>query len=153
MLHDWLNRLHVSQWWNGPISLEKAVQEYGGDIDSPQIAPYLVYLDGMPIGFAQVYRVMDADPSWWKGETDAGARGIDQFLANASQLSQGIGSEMIMQFTDMIFQDPEVTKIQTDPAPDNLRAIRSYEKAGFKREKLIDTPDGRVLLMLKGRGT
>ena len=31
---------------------------------------------------------------------------------------------------ELLFNDPEVTKIQTDPSPSNLRAIRCYEKAG-----------------------
>ncbi|HSM07403.1 MAG TPA: hypothetical protein VLA33_00110 [Gemmatimonadota bacterium] len=34
-----------------------------------------------------------------------------------------------------------------DPHPDNARAIRCYEKVGFKRAGEIVTPDGRALLM------
>jgi aminoglycoside 6'-N-acetyltransferase-1b len=41
-----------------------------------------------------------------------------------------------------------VTKIQTDPAPTNLRAIRCYEKAGFRKVGIVDTPDGPALLMV-----
>ena len=26
---------------------------------------------------------------------------------------------------------------------------RAYEKAGFRRDRLVDTPDGRALLMLR----
>jgi len=37
----------------------------------------------------------------------------------------------------------------TDPDPDNTRAIRAYEKAGFRRDRLADTPDGPVLLMVR----
>jgi len=37
----------------------------------------------------------------------------------------------------------------TDPDPDNPRAIRAYEKAGFVRERLVDTPDGVALLMVR----
>ena len=34
-----------------------------------------------------------------------------------------------------------------DPEPDNARAIRAYEKAGFVRDRIVDTPDGPALLM------
>jgi RimJ/RimL family protein N-acetyltransferase len=44
-----------------------------------------------------------------------------------------------------------VTRIQVDPKPDNPRAIRCYEKAGFRAVREIDTPDGRALLMYCNR--
>ena len=40
----------------------------------------------------------------------------------------------------------------TDPDPDNARAIRAYEKAGFSKDRLIDTPDGVALLMVRDAG-
>ena len=39
------------------------------------------------------------------------------------------------------------SKIITDPSPDNKRAIRCYEKAGFVNQGQIVTPDGDALLM------
>jgi aminoglycoside 6'-N-acetyltransferase-1b len=48
---------------------------------------------------------------------------------------------------EVLFDDPRVTKVQTDPAPANLRAIRCYEKAGFRRVGEIVTPDGPALYM------
>ena len=74
----------------------------------------------------------------WKPGTDGGkkkpiqVRGIDQSLANASQLGKGLGTKLVRALVELLFNDPEVTKIQTDPSPSNLRAIRCYEKAGFE---------------------
>jgi aminoglycoside 6'-N-acetyltransferase len=36
-----------------------------------------------------------------------------------------------------------------DPDPGNERAIRAYAKAGFCRDRVIDTPDGPALLMVR----
>ena len=36
-----------------------------------------------------------------------------------------------------------------DPDPRNARAIRSYVKAGFRRDRLVSTPDGEALLMVR----
>jgi aminoglycoside 6'-N-acetyltransferase len=40
-------------------------------------------------------------------------------------------------------------RIVTDPDPANHRAIRAYEKAGFERDRMVDTPDGPALLMVR----
>jgi aminoglycoside 6'-N-acetyltransferase len=40
-------------------------------------------------------------------------------------------------------------QVVTDPDPANTRAVRAYEKAGFRMQRLVDTPDGRALLMLR----
>ena len=49
---------------------------------------------------------------------------------------------LVRALVELLFNDPEVTKIQTDPSPSNLRAIRCYEKAGFERQGTVTTPDG-----------
>ena len=146
-LHEWLNRAHVAEWWDEQRDLEYVLEAYGADLSSPVIRMFFAYLDDEPVGYIQVYRVMGADPEWWTEETDPGARGIDQFLANAEQLGQGLGSSMVRQFVASLFADPEVTQVQTDPSPRNPRAIRACEKAGFRRVGEVSTPDGPALLM------
>jgi RimJ/RimL family protein N-acetyltransferase len=147
LVHEWLNRPHVAEWWDEQRDLEYVEQTFGADLDSAVIRMFLACLDAEPVGYIQVYRVMGANPEWWTDETDPGARGIDQFLANAEQLGQGLGSRMVRQFVETLFADPEVTVVQTDPAPTNARAIRAYEKAGFRRVAEVVTPDGPALLM------
>ena len=72
--------------------------------------------------------LLEAGDGWWEEETDPGVRGIDQSLANAITLGLG-KSKLVRALVELLFNDPEVTKIQTDPSPSNLRAIRCYEKA------------------------
>jgi RimJ/RimL family protein N-acetyltransferase len=151
LLHEWLNRTHVAEWWDDRLSREDVEEDFGREIGSPVVRHYLAYVEGEPVGFIQDYTVMAASADWWPDETDPGARGIDQFLANEHQLGQGLGSRMVREFVARLFTDPGVTKVQTDPSPDNERAIRAYEKAGFRRVRVVDTPDGPALLMLAER--
>jgi aminoglycoside 6'-N-acetyltransferase len=37
----------------------------------------------------------------------------------------------------------------TDPDPANHRAVSAYEKAGFEKAHMVDTPDGPALLMVR----
>jgi RimJ/RimL family protein N-acetyltransferase len=54
---------------------------------------------------------------------------------------------MVRAFVARLLADPRTTRVQTDPSPTNARAIRCYEKAGFRRSREVETPDGRALLM------
>jgi aminoglycoside 6'-N-acetyltransferase len=54
---------------------------------------------------------------------------------------------VIQAFVQTLFDNPKVTKIISDPAPDNPRSIRCLEKAGFSKIREIETPDGAALLM------
>jgi RimJ/RimL family protein N-acetyltransferase len=103
------------------------------------------------IGFIQSYVVMGSGGGWWPNETDAGARGIDSFIAHAHRLGKGLGSTMVSAFVAQLLRDTSVTKVQTDPAPENERAIRTYLRAGFVAIGEVNTPDGRALLMVRSR--
>lgn len=155
MLHDWLNRPHIVQWWGGeaarPSWADVQAEYRPSAMATEGVTPYIAMLGDDPIGYAQSYIAMGSGGGWWEYETDPGVRGIDQSLADASLLGQGLGTLLVRALVARLFEDPAVTKIQTDPAPENLRAIRCYQKAGFVPLKTIDTPDGRALYMVQTR--
>lgn len=148
LLHEWIQRPHVAQWWYAPCTLANVQADYLPTIDGlSSTKAYIACLNDRSIGFIQAYVVKDSADGWGKAETDPGVRGIDQFLADASRLNQGLGTSMIRSFVAMLFSDSHVTSVQTDPDPANHRAIRCYTKAGFKPVDNIITPDGLALLM------
>ena len=152
MLHEWLNRPHVAAVWTPTPSLEELHEEYLENAADPSFPrAYVAHLDGAPIGFIQSYVGAHSGDGWWPDERDPGVLGIDQFLADEARLNQGIGSAMVRAFVDLLFDDPATTRVQTDPSPANARAIRSYEKAGFRRLREVETPDGPALLMIRER--
>ncbi len=148
VMAEWLTRPHVAEFWGEPPTVDDLTADYlAPDRADPGTQAFLVSYEGRRIGFAQVYVVAGSSGGWWPDETDPGTRGTDQFLAHADDLSKGMGSAMLRALLKRIFEAPEVTTVQTDPQPGNLRAIRAYEKAGFVRERVVDTPDGPALLM------
>ncbi len=155
MLHDWLNRPHIVEWWGGEAqrpTFDDVVKHYLPRVLAEEsVTPYIAMLGAEPIGYAQSYVAAGSGGGWWEDETDPGARGIDQSLANPVQLNQGLGTQLVGALVARLFSDPAVTKIQTDPAPSNHRAIRCYEKAGFTQLRVTTTPDGPAVYMVQTR--
>ena len=155
MLHDWLNRPHTVEWWGGEAerpTLEEVRKHYLPRVMAKEsVTPYIAMMGEEPVGFAQSYIALGSSDGWWKNETDPGVRGIDQFLANPTQLNKGLGTKLVRALVEHLFENPAVTAIQTDPAPNNHRAIRCYEKAGFVQQGVITTPDGPAVYMLQSR--
>jgi RimJ/RimL family protein N-acetyltransferase len=157
LLHGWLSRPHVAAWWAPTPTLGELRHDYLTGLDSQAgvtgTRACIAHLNGEPVGFIQCYVVMGSGDGWWEDETDPGARGIDQFLADGARLGQGLGRAMIRAFVTGLFTDPEVTTVQTDPHPANERAIRCYRAAGFATVGPVVTPDGQALLMRCTRAT
>ena len=115
-----------------------------GDLGHPDIAQFIVAADGRDFAYLQCYNI-----SAWNGgfgPQPAGTRGLDQFIGESDMLDCGHGSAFIRSFTDRLLSTG-TPRVIIDPAPGNARAIRAYEKAGFVRDQIMDTPDGPALLM------
>lgn len=155
MLHDWLNRPHVVEWWGGEAqrpSLAEVLRDYRpGALAREGVTAFIALLGGEPIGYAQSYVALGSGGGWWEDETDPGVRGIDQFIADPGRLNRGLGTQLVRALVARLFEDPAVTNVQTDPAPHNLRAIRCCEKAGFVAQKVVTTPDGPAVYMAQWR--
>ena len=144
----------MAEWWGGaPASLAAVEADHAGALAGT--APHWCYLalhHGAPAGSNQAYQPEAFHrEGWWLDEHDPGVHGIDQFRADADNLGRGLGTAMVRAFVARLFADPAVTRVQTDPDPANRRAIRCYEKAGFRAARELDTPDGRALLMYAER--
>lgn len=150
LLHTWLNQLHVTQWWgNEGLTLNEVCENYlPRTLAANRVTPYIASLGGTPFAYAQSYVALGSVDGWWENETDPGVRGIDQSIGEPALLGKGLGTRLVQALLAHLFADPSVTKVQTDPAPNNTRAIRCYEKAGFKRIGTVVTPDGPAVYML-----
>ena len=141
-LSEWLSRPHIARWWPSEGTLEGTTREFAAILKAGSATRgFLALWDAEPAAFVQCYPVMGAGEGWWESETDPGARGIDLFIAAEGLLGQGHGTHLIASFVAELFRDVSVTRIQADPAPDNLRAIRACRRAGFSDRGTVITPD------------
>ena len=144
LLRRWLAMPHVAAWWG---DADQQFDLVSGDLDEDAMDQFIVATQERPFAYLQCY-----DPSVWPegglGAHPKGSRGIDQFIGEAEMINHGHGSAFIRAFTDDLF-GAGTPRVITDPDAGNARAIRAYEKAGFVRDNLVDTPDGIALLMVR----
>ena len=69
-------------------------------------------------------------------------------IGEPGMIERGHGSAFIRTFIESLLASG-TPRVVTDPDPTNARAIRAYEKAGFVRDREVDTPDGIALLMVR----
>jgi aminoglycoside 6'-N-acetyltransferase len=77
-----------------------------------------------------------------------GPAGIDQFIGEAGLLNQGIGTQAIRQFLALLVARHDPPRIVIDPDPRNRRAIRCYEKVGFRYYETLTLDDGSQAYMM-----
>jgi aminoglycoside 6'-N-acetyltransferase len=144
MVRRWLNEPHVIRWWGRP---DQQFDLVSGDLTHPAMDQFIVAASDRPFGYIQSY-----DPEAWEtqpfGPQPAGTRGIDQFIGEPDMIDRGHGSAFIRAFIENLVA-AGAPRVLTDPDPANTRAVRAYEKAGFQSDRLVDTPDGIALLMVR----
>ena len=143
LVRRWLETPHVSEWWGDPPEQLTLVTE---DLDEPAMDQYIVMTNDRPFAYLQCYH-QTAWPENGLGLHPTGTRGIDQFIGEAGMVGCGHGSAFIRAFIVGLIR-AGTPRVLTDPDPANARAIRAYEKAGFRKDRMVDTPDGRALLMV-----
>jgi aminoglycoside 6'-N-acetyltransferase len=146
LLKRWRATPDVLRWW-GTWDGEA---EYGSDLADPHILMWIVEHEGRPFAYAQDY-----DPHAWDPHhfsyLPPGSRGIDQYIGEPSMLDRGHGTAFLRQYCERLFT-AGAPAIGTDPDPDNLRARRAYQKAGFTAVSgSVDTRWGRAVLMERWR--
>lgn len=141
LLRRWRAAPHVAEHWGPPE--EEDPEETLADA---RIAMWIVEHEGGPFAYAQDYSPHDW-PDHPFAHLPAGARGMDQYIGEPDMIGRGHGSAFVRAHCDRLFA-AGAAAIGTDPHPDNKRAIRACEKAGFAiAAGPLETPWGRALLM------
>ncbi len=144
LVKRWLQQPHVMAWWG---DTHEQFELVSGDLQIEAMDQFIVATGDRPFGYIQCY-----DPDVWPdnglGIHPRGTRGIDQFIGEPDMVDHGHGSAFIRAFIDRLLASG-APRVITDPDPANARAIRAYEKAGFVRDRMVDTPDGIALLMVR----
>lgn len=146
LLCVWFEKPHVNEWWSDHLSRDGIIEKYSNRIGDKVVCPYIVYVDDKPIGFIQYYWANKAGCGWWK-DADAYTVGLDQFIGDDNYINKGYGTMMLKSFVAWLRKNVDVKRIIIDVDPNNHRAKRCYQKAGFRDVGITHTPDGEAMLM------
>ena len=129
LMAKWLSDDRVLQFYEGrdrPFSIEQIRTEFSPAVLArEQVTPCLLIFNGNPIGYLQFYPVTQ------------GVYGMDQFLGEVELWNRGLGTRAVLLMLRYLFRVEGARKATLDPHADNPRAIRCYEKCGFRKVKLL----------------
>ena len=127
-----LQEPEVARWF-GTASAEESADEFLSD---PETTGLAIDVEGAVVGAIGFYE--EATPDYRHA-------GMDLFVATASQ-DQGIGTESLRLVARYLLEERGHHRLIIDPAASNERAIRVYERIGFKRVGVMRSyergPDG-----------
>ncbi|MBK4214836.1 GNAT family N-acetyltransferase [Paracoccus caeni] len=142
MLAEWLRQPEVAAWWGGPDRQISLVTE---DLDSPAMEQVLALRDGVPLGYAQYYPAHHW-PAPQFAHLPADTIAIDVF---GGPQGWGHGGQWLRALGDLLLLDTPILAI--DPDPENTRAIRAYEKAGFTGDEIRTDSEGHPARIMTRR--
>ncbi|MCF3973645.1 GNAT family N-acetyltransferase [Paracoccus salsus] len=142
MLSEWLRDPQIARWWPGPDRQIALLRE---DLGHEVIRQVIALQNDTPLGYAQTYPAFH-----WPAPQFAGlpqdSIAIDVF---GSPQGRGKGGAWLRVLGDLLLRDASMLVI--DPAPENLRAIRAYEKAGFSGDLTRTDSAGQTVRVMTRR--
>ncbi|MDE7030378.1 MAG: acetyltransferase [Lachnospiraceae bacterium] len=105
----------------------------------PWMTRCLIEYDGKKIGYLQFYRLNQEDLEEYSAGNCADiCYAADQFIGEHDYWNRGIGTELMKGIVQYLFAKKKAHRIFLDPHCRNRRAVRCYEKCGFRKVCVLE---------------
>lgn len=128
-LYKWCQNKFVYEWFEQrKLSYDEIVDKYKTKLKEKKQELFIIKADDIDIGLVQIYR-FDNDIEI---DVDGNVYEYDLFIGEEEYLDKGIGKEIVNKVNDIIYSKHKADFIILRPFERNIRAIKCYEKCGFK---------------------
>lgn len=136
LLAGWLSDRRVLEWFEGrdrPHDRQMIRANYGPEaLAAAQVQAAIFSDNGWPLGYLRWYpmsTVVD-EYDWRDDPTDVWA--ADIFIGDPNRWGRGLGSAALALLVEHLMVAERARRVVVDPWVGNARAIRAYEKIGFR---------------------
>jgi RimJ/RimL family protein N-acetyltransferase len=143
LLQEWLSAPHVAAWWNERLDLPGVEAKYGPRVNGTEPTHmFVIEQEVRPIGWIQWYLWSDYPAHAAQLGAEPASAGIDLEIGKLSMSGLGLGPRAIRKFVrQVVFSNPEVRAVVSDPQESNLRSLRAFAKAGFNVVRTVRIAD------------
>jgi len=149
MIRRWLGQPDIVRWWGPKATTEAEVLLAMG---TAQGICRIIEVDGQAVGYAHA---VDATllGSSLPPDLPVGAWAIDLFVASLEHRGRGVGAEALRLMREEVLSTTLAVAVCVSVAVGNERAVRAYEKAGFRWRSIVRDPVmGPEWMMVAERG-
>lgn len=139
----WLSTPEVLDFYEGrskSYSLEAIIKKFGPRAKGEEVVPCMIEYDGVTIGYVQYYETNARDyeiSNILFDEKISKIMAMDIVIGETNFWNRGIGTEVMREIISYLFSQKGADMIWIDPIVSNERAIRWYEKSGFKKLAIV----------------
>ena len=131
-LQKWCSKKYVYEWFEQRIlSLDEIRNKYKNKLKNNKQELLIIQENNTDIGLVQIYKYEDSlsikELNKYKNIYE-----YDLFIGIESYLNKGLGKEIINLVNKRIYSKYKADSIILRPFKRNIRAIKCYEKSGFK---------------------
>jgi aminoglycoside 6'-N-acetyltransferase len=141
LMITWRNEEEVKKYYGNPsfnYSHEYVINKYKPRIlKQEKKNPNIIEFNNESIGYLQFYIL------------DDGAGSFDLFIGSSKHRDRGLGTIITKKLIAKIKESYEIDLIKIKVNSNNHRAIRCYEKCGFR---MINQEDNKKLLIMEYKG-
>jgi aminoglycoside 6'-N-acetyltransferase len=130
LLARWRSDQRVLRWVGGPVDAGEIRAKYVGNPARAHITHAIAERDGEPVGFVQWYPCQAGYLAAAGLTADDGAWALDVYL-DPERHDAGLGSRLVSLVAAHLAATV-ARRVLIDPEAANARAVRAYEKAGFR---------------------
>jgi aminoglycoside 6'-N-acetyltransferase len=126
LLAAWLSQPHVARWWGDAVAVLAEIRAH------PVATAAIIEADGQPVGYLCWQTPSRAElTAAGLADLPADLVDIDLMIGLADRLGCGIGPQALAQLC-LRLQDQGASTVGLGTATANRRALRAFEKAGFR---------------------